>query len=219
MNNNDKKSLIIAIVAVIAISLIVVAGTYAYWQWTSSDEQKTNISVTISGGLLTITGDNVTSTAMRPTNNCGGEAALIGTATVTATNETATSMIATLRLRASLFAAQGTLDASNQAHLKWAVVDTAGSNTCASPDFSGDLSSVTAATNVANFPNTTYSDIDVTTLTVAAGQTVDKTYRVYVWLDSSYDSTNTGTTVSDPMQNLSLSVKWSPASSLEQDRS
>ena len=207
MNSNDKKNLIKSIVAVVAITLIVVGGTYAYWTWNSSDEQKTNVSVTVSGGSLTITGDNVTSAAMRPTNNCSGAAALVGTATVTAKNETATAMTATLKLRGSLTAKQGTLDSTNKAYLKWAVVDTTSTTTktCASPDFSGTLATVTTDT-----------DFDVTTLSVAANSTVTKTYSVYVWLDSTYNGTNTGSTVSDPMQNLTLSVKWSPESTLVQ---
>ena len=207
MNSNDKKNLIKSIVAVVAITLIVVGGTYAYWTWNSSDEQKTNVSVTVSGGSLTITGDNVTSAAMRPTNNCSGAAALVGTATVTAVNETATAMTATLKLRASLTAKQGTLDNTNKAYLKWAVVDTTSTTdkTCASPDFSGTLANVSTDT-----------DIEVTTLSVAASSTVTKTYSVYVWLDHTYEYTNSGTTVSDPMQDLTLSVKWSPASTLVQ---
>lgn len=219
MNSKDKKNLIMAIVAVLTITLIAVGGTYAYWSWSSSSAQQTNVTVTVKGGSLTITGDNVTSTGMYPTNNCSGSAALIGSATVTAKNETATAMTATLKLRASLYAAQGTLNSTNQGKLKWAVVDTTSttSKTCSSsPDYSGTLSSVTAATSASNFPNTTYTDISLTTFAVAANTTVTKKYSVYVWLDSSYTFTNTGTSVTDPMQNLSISVKWSPASTLAQ---
>lgn len=208
MNSNDKKNLIMAIVAVVAITMIAVGGTYAYWTWNSSSAQKTNVSVTVKGGSLTITGDNVTSTAMRPTNDCDGAAALIGTATVTAKNETATAMTATLKLRGSLTAKQGTLNSTNKGKLNWAVVDTTDSTTtktCASPDFHGTLADVTTDT-----------DFDVTTVAVAANSTVTKKYAVYVWLDSTYTATNTGSTVSDPMQNLTLSVKWSPASTLVQ---
>lgn len=219
MKGNNKKNLIIAIVAVVAITLIVVGGTYAYWTWNSAAEQQTNVTVTISGGSLTITGDNVTNTGMYPTNNCSGSAALKGSATVSAVNGTATNMTASLKIRASLYAAQGTLDSDNKGKLRWAIVDTTSttSKTCSNPDHSGTLGSVTHATSSANFPNTTYSDIDTgITFTAAANTTTTKTYDIYVWLDSTYESTNTGTVVSDPMQNLSLSVKWSPASTLVQ---
>lgn len=222
MSKNDKNKLIITIVAVLAIILIVGGATYAYWTWTTSEEQQTNVTIKVGGGELNITGTNVTNTGMYPTASCDGSAALKGSATVTAVNDTATNMTATLKLRAALYAAQGTLTGGttgNQAHLHWAIVDTTSTTTktCSSPDAQGTLADVTAATSSANFPNTTYTDIDTTiSFTADANKTTTKTYDVYVWLDKDYEYTNTGTTVSDPMQNLSISVRWSQASTLVQ---
>ena len=219
MNNKEKNKLIITIIAVLAIIAIVGGATYAYWTWTTSDTQKTNVTITVGGGELNITGTNVTNTGMYPTASCSGSAALKGSATVSAVNQTATNMTATLKIRASLYAAQGTLNEENKGKLKWAIVDTTSttSKTCSNPDFSGTFSTVTHATSSDNFPNTTYTDIDTgITFTATANTTTTKNYDIYVWLDSTYEYTNEGTIVSDPMQNLSISVKWSPASTLAQ---
>lgn len=221
MNKKEKNTLIIAIVAVLAVIIAVGGATYAYWSWSTSDAQKTNVTIKVGGGSLNITGDNVSSTGMYPTNSCGGTGALKGSATVTAKNDTQTAMTASLKLRASLFAAQGTLTkgtSGNQAKLRWAIVDVTSttSKTCSNPDASGTLADVTAATSAAGFPSTA-TDINTSiSFTAPANATTTKKYDVYVWLDSSYTFTNTGTTVSDPMQNLSISVKWSPASTLVQ---
>ena len=36
-----------------------------------------------------------------------------------------------------------------------------------------------------------------------------QTYYLYIWLDSSYEHTNTGSVNSDPMQGLSFTTQWS----------
>lgn len=71
------------------------------------------------------------------------------------------------------------------------------------------VSSMTAATQAAN----TLSFI------APANQTTYKYYKVYVWVDEGYTHTNTGNVVSDPMENLKISVKWSTKSTLIQQAS
>lgn len=218
MRNKEKNKLIIAIIAVLAIITIVGGATFSYFSWRITEENETNITVKVGGGTLNIVGDNVTNDEMYPTT-CNGSAALKGSSTVTAVNTSNMTMITTLKLRASLFASQGTLNTTNLSKLHWAIVDTTTTTekTCLSPDAQGTFTNVTAATSSANFPNTTYTDIDTTlTFDVPKNTRVIKTYDVYVWLDSTYEFINIGEVVSDPMQDLLISVKWSEASTLAQ---
>lgn len=86
----------------------------------------------------------------------------------------------------------------------------------------------------ANVTNNTVTTIDITksssdyttklTFPVTAGTanangtttsaTTTKYYKFYVWIDETYTYKNTGDTVSDPMQNLTITVQWSTKSTL-----
>lgn len=232
MKKKDNNKLIIAIAAVLLIIAIVGGSTFAYWSWQTATNQQTSVSVTIKGGSLNITGTNVTSVGMYPTKDCDGAAALVGTATVTAKNETATDMLVTLKLRGTITSSQGTLNSTNKAYLKWAVVETtsalglsAADNACDTATYNGTLANVTTSTDFdTGITFTAYrNDLTTTELnshketTINSGvATTVRTYKVYVWLDETYPYENTGNTVTDPMQDLSISVKWSPASTMTQ---
>lgn len=260
IKKKERNNLIVAIVGVIAIIVIVAGSTFAYWTWQSGTENQTNISVTVKGATLTITGSNVTSATLRPTNDCDGAAALIGEATVTVVNETATQMRATPRLDVTLTPVSGrTFDdtASNPdlGHLHWALVETTSTTTktCANPDYQGTFFKVgkvtvsgggstdvtisgptvtTMAENsltTMNITNMDSSNTITSTLSFVASAattntqgvttkaTTTKKYKVFVWLDNSYAHTNIGNTVSDPMQDLKITVKWSTKSTLIQE--
>lgn len=84
-----------------------------------------------------------------------------------------------------------------------------------------------------NISNISGSSVTSTlTFEVPANGTETKKYKVYVWLDGDndtnpndsagdgtpgYEHTNYGTSVSDPMQDLSITVKWSTGSSMIQE--
>lgn len=211
--NNDNQKLLVTIIAVALIIAIIGGATFAYWSWQSNNAQKTNVTVEVEGATFTIVGNNITNTGMYPTADCDGAGALVGdVATVTIVNETESPMTASLKLRASLTKKQGTLDATNKGKLNWAVVDTTAGTTCETTTYKGTLANVTTNTDI----DTGISFVAAGTTRGAEPVTTTKTYRVYVWLDSSYTYTNSGSTVSDPMQDLTISVKWSPASTLIQ---
>ena len=246
MKKKEKKQLIITIFAVLLIIAVVGGGTYAYWSWETSTSQQTLVSVTVRGATLEITGTNVTKSTteegLYPTNvttygcNPGTNPAVLkGSVTVTAKNYTATDMLVTLKLKGTLSASQGSLTSTNKAYLKWAIVETTSGititkNTCTNPGWSGTFSSVTTGTNIdtgitwtahRNDLTTTeaanYPEVAITTDTTNGDTAVTtRTYDVYVWLDSGYNFTNTGTTVNDPMQDLSISLTWSENSTLVQ---
>ena len=212
--NNDNKKILLTL-AIVALIIVLIGGaTFAYWSWQSNTAQKTNISVTVLGGELKIVGNNISHTSMYPTTDCDGNAALIGeTVTVTAKNDTESPMQAALKIRATLTAKQGTLNTTNKGKLNWSIIEVASAtttpanNACSTNSIAnGTLASVTSNTDI----NTgiTFIASPLTTTT--------KYYKLYIWLDSSYEYKNEGNTVSDPMQELQISVKWSPASTLNQ---
>ena len=47
-NNNNGKTIFLAIVAVIFIGALVGGGTYAYWIWQTNESQRTSVTFTIS---------------------------------------------------------------------------------------------------------------------------------------------------------------------------
>jgi len=212
--NNDNKKLLISIAIVTLIIVLTGGATFAYWSWQTNTAQKTNVSVTVQGGELKIIGNNISNTGMYPTNDCDGNAALIGeVVTVTAKNDTESPMQAALKIRATLTAKQGTLNSTNKGKLNWSIIELASATTTPSNNAcstnaiaSGTLGTVTSNT-----------DIDTGITFIASPlATTTKYYKLYIWLDSSYDYINEGDTVSDPMQQLDVSVKWSPASTLNQ---
>ena len=222
--NNERKKIIIITMAIALIIVMIGGATFAYLSWQTNNSQKTNITVQVKGATFNIVGNNISNTGMYPTNDCDGAGALVGeVATMTVVNETESPMTASLKIRDSLYPTHGSLGTTEKSKINWAIVDTSTSATCSSPTKSGTFSSVTVATSSSAFPNTTYTDIDTGETFVANGTTrggtavtTTKTYRVYVWLDSSYTHTNTGNTINDPMEDLKISVKWSPASTLIQ---
>lgn len=52
---------------------------------------------------------------------------------------------------------------------------------------------------------------------VITDATTTKKYRLYIWLDDSYEHNNVGNTVTDPMQDLQIKVAWSTKSTLIQE--
>lgn len=181
------------------------------------------------------------------TSNCATSPyTLIGEATVTAINGTGTDMRVTPRLDITLTTAQGTLSTTAKSHLHWALVDTTSttSKTCVNPDYQGTFDKAAIVTVSQNTENTDVSVSGGTSLTaigtsatinitngtttpltfvatksskMGESVTTTKKYKVYVWLDSGYEYTNYGNTVSDPMQDLAITVKWSNGSSMIQE--
>lgn len=212
--NNDNQKLIITIIAVALIIAIIGGATFAYWSWQTSNAQRTNIAVEVKGATFTIVGNNIENTGMYPTADCDGQAAVKGeVATVTIVNETESPMTAALKIRATLTRSHGTLNTENKAYLKWAIVELNSANATVANDACKNGAIATGNFSTA----TSNTDIDTgITFTATELATTTKYYKLYIWLDSTYSYTNTGSTVSDPMQDLKISVRWSPASTLIQ---
>lgn len=248
VKKKEKKNLFISIIAIITIIMLIAGSTYAYWSWQTATNQQTNVRVTVQGATMTITGNNVTSTTLRPTNDCVNKS-LVGEATVTVVNPTATAMRATPRLDVTLKPSHGNFDdtASNPdlGHLHWALVDTTNttSKTCTNPDYQGTFFKVgkvtvsgggTTDVSIAGPTITTMAENSATTINITnmdssneitdtlsfvaeANTTTTKNYKLYVWLDNTYEHINTGNSVTDPMQDLNINIKWSTKSTLIQE--
>lgn len=212
MEKNNKVIIIFVVILVIAL---IGGVTFSYWRWVTNNSQETNFNVSVAGATMTIVGDSITTVGMYPTDDCDGESALIGDiATVTVENNTNSLMQADLKIRVTLTKSQDSLNESNREYLKWAVVEM-NSSTAIGADNECLTSSIAAGT----FADVSSSNTDIDTgirFIAGANTTTIKYYKLYIWLDSTYTYTNSGSTISDPMQDLTISAKWSPASTLSQ---
>ena len=232
MEKNNIKSLFFAIIAVISIGVLIGGGTYAFWTWQTSDSQQTNVAFTISAPGFTIVGNNVSATNLAPTQTCYYQSnatghiqhTLAGNATVTAENNTTAPMRATITLNGSLSTSSGkvlpTSGSNSAANIHWAIkkVSTA-SESYSTANCTGTAGSEYATGTFANITaNGTPTDIPTSiTFDVPAGETAVRNYQIYVWLDSDYTHTNIGSTNSDPMQGLTVTLTFSSNSVFTQD--
>ena len=77
MKNNNTNKLIVAIIAVFLIIAIVGGSTFAYFQWTTAENQRTAVNVSIEQGRITmhIEPETTTFTGLKPTANCANSTA------------------------------------------------------------------------------------------------------------------------------------------------
>ena len=233
--NNNIKNIFLAIVAVIFIGALVAGGTYAYWSWQTNETQRTNVTFTISAPGFTIVGENVSSNTLAPTTSCyyvsssSGhiQHTLAGKATVTADNNTSTTMRATITLKGALKPVSGrtlpTSGSNSAANIHWAIKEVASATTGFSANNCTGTPGSTYATGTfsgitPNATTLTYSDISTSiTFDVAASNSVTKYYQVYVWIDSEYTHTNYGSINDDPMQGLTVALTFSESSIFTQN--
>jgi len=189
-NKKDETyKIILTVVGVLMLVALVVGGTFAWWTWRSSTN--TTVNITVAGGTYTLDGGgNITSQSLIPTDQCNGNYAIKRTITAKATNTTNTAMTAKVQLNPTTFPT-----VFNSTYLKWTISD--GTNACSTTSpVPGTFSGVVQGT-----------PMDIAEFTVGAGASVEKTYYLFIWLDSSYSpQPNIGTTVSDPMQNKSFTL-------------
>lgn len=227
----ENKKLILSIIAVALIIVLIGGGTYAYWQWTSANN--TSVTFTVTGGTMTIDGGgNITTTAkLAPASCYNTKYAIQRKIKVTASNDTTTNMVETIQLKVNtLSTTSGTLNSTNKASLQWALVRSNETQHAASTWIltSQDACEAAAATTNLETKGTmlgegTFSAISTnsvitlynkdiapakTSQTATAVSTTDY-YELYIWIDPDYTgTTTTGTTVADPLQDLTLKLVW-----------
>ena len=76
--------------------------------------------------------------------------------------------------------------------------------------------SVIASTRFPILPGTDSSNEDSITYRVYANSTTSHRFKFWAWIDSSYEFTSQGTTVTDPLQDAKITISWSDASIVKQ---
>lgn len=219
----SKGKYILTLSGVLFMVMLLVSGsTFAYWRWQSNDNTIINVTAD-QNGVMFIDPPNPSKTGMRPTSDCDGDYAMSGTATVTINNGTGITLRPTFKLKAK---ASKALTAAIWGKINYAIVDDTAGTTCDTTTYKGAFSTGTFTSGTA--ANTYYhtgeisvgSTFDVPPYnggsSASIGEAQTRTYTLYVWIDSSYTATNTGTTVSDKLQNNTITVTWSENSILTQ---
>lgn len=225
----DRNKLIIAIVAVLIIVALVGGATFAYWTWVSNSAQQTNVSFTLpedAGGAdmdadgdgnpdlyATLEGNGTTTaTDLKPTT-CNGSNAIVKTVTIKYRNQTVQAATISATLNVTAFTARSTSylpTSTTLGYLKYAL--TTSSTSCTTGvQKNGTFNGLTFSSTVTptNLPLTLFTQTISASADGAGGAEKTQTYYLYIWLDSSYEHTNTGSVNSDPMQGLSFTTQWS----------
>lgn len=228
----DSKKIILAIVTTILIIAIVVTGTYAYWQWQSSDEQKTTVGFTVTAdgmGATFVGSGTMTANYLEPSACGNGIKQAIKIDYYNATPYPATISVDLVATKFAIRSTSYKPTTDNLSYLHWAITK---SNSCTDPANTSagrtgiaNDSTVSPATsdNFGEFYNTFSTATSSIKPTIASisfvvpGNTGSEsakqstTYYLYVWLDKNYQHTNTGSVNSDPLQGLSFSLQWQNA--------
>ena len=220
---NMNKNLILSIVAVGLIIALVGGGTYAYWQWTSANN--TVVSFTVTGGTMNIDGGgNITTKTLAPSTCINATYAIRRKIKVTATNQTTTAMKASVGLNvAALTAGHGSFDSTTDEREKiyYALVTTDATQyaasgfsiTAAGTNGNACSTNATASGNfggkAANSSIALLSNLSVPAASGGTDGSFTGYYELYIWIDKAYTGkTTSGTTVTDPLQDLTLNLTW-----------
>jgi len=206
----EKNKLIIAIISVMMIIVVVIGATYAYWQWTTNTTQQTAVEFTV------------------PTKDAQLSASLNGGATTTVSNlapaactnatyamkKAMTLTYKNLTTQTASVKAKLTVSNWNQPHTGTLRLNKLHYALTRGSDAGGDCTAGTNRTLVAGGSDSSFvtsgaliNNIEI--LSVPANTEEDtETYYLWVWIDSSDNGLNTGSTVTDPMQDLSFTLTW-----------
>ena len=207
----EKNKLIIAIVAVILIIVVVIGATYAYWQWSTNTAQATNVKFTVptQDELLGATlngGGSITVSNLAPAACTNGSYAMKKQISLSYFNQTSqtASIKATLTVNNWVQSHPGTLRLN---HLHYALTTGANAGTgCDKGTIVAGGTSSSFVTSGALIDNVEIKSVPAGTGTAASPAT--ETYYLWVWIDSTDTGSNTGSTVTDPMQDLSFTLTW-----------
>ena len=234
MNNNKMKTSLFIIAILFITMLVVSGGTFAYLQWMTSDTQLTAINVSVTDDInMYIDPAAVTKTGMRPTNNCAGDFAMVGTSTVTINNQTGTQARPRLKLKLKITDLEGN-NITNETspagqkymyYIKYAVTEENGS--CTDSLAEGRFNLTTETSTGSGWYDSPSLTLDTTTgfpdlytsvsFKAKENAVTSHTYKVTVWIDENYTTVNEGNTVvNDKLQNATITVSWSDNSTVEQ---
>ena len=86
MNMNNKK--VLTLIIIVTIIVTILGGTLAYWRWSSTSAQKTNVTFTVGSNFSCGAdgGGNITGTSLAPTDCTNSTYAIQRTITTSITN-------------------------------------------------------------------------------------------------------------------------------------
>ena len=211
----DTKKLIGAIIGIIAFGALIAGATFAFWQWSTNTSERTNVSFNVVNSVNDLMGANldggasVTVSNLAPASCTNTMYAMKKEITLSYYNQTSqnANINATLTLSSPHQEHSGTLRLNN---LHYAL--TTGENASDSCT-SGTVLAGGATSSFPAFTNGTKIINNLTIKTVSANtgsksSPLNETYYLWVWIDANDTGSNTGSTVTDPMQELSFTLTW-----------
>ena len=203
-----KNKIIISIIAVVAITIAVVGATYAYWQWQSSNTERTTVNFTVDLGLeATLDGGTLSVSKLAPTASCTNSTyATKAPVTLKYSNNSGAPARALGTLTVTTFSVKSGRDAFASdalTHLHYALTTS---------DSSCETGMVTSGTFSGKGSSGSVLFTDVVLQNNIASPTTNGTKNMwlYVWLDKDYKFTNVGSgAVQDPMEDLTIVLTWS----------
>ena len=127
---NNKKTLFMSLVIVLLVGLMITAGTFAYFQWTTDVNQRTNVNVTIEAGgikmIMTPEGGVLEAKGLKPVADCMESYAYFDTK-IQIQNTTGSLVVPSFKLKARVkpnsAANAGALKKSDLSHIHYTVVE------------------------------------------------------------------------------------------------
>ena len=169
MDNNKK----ITILMILSVVIALLGGTLAYWNWQSTNEQKTNVTFTVNSTFSCSAdgGGNITnSTYFAPTDCTNSTYAIQRTVTTNITNNGSNPVYMDLWLNVVSIGS----GLSNSQNFKYAL--TTDSTSC-----------TTGVVSSGNF----YGKANGSKVNLLSDVTAGSTYYLYIWLDADETSTDT----------------------------
>ena len=206
----ERTKYIIAIIAVISIIVVVIGATYAYWQWSTNSNEEVNV--------IFNTGNSVPITAYINGNGTTTVSNLLPAACTNQTYALQKEVVLTyenLTPQPAIVKATLTVSNWNQPHSGTLSLNKLHYALTTGTAASGGCNAGTNRTLVTGGSNTSFvtsgaliNDVQILSVPANTART-SKTYYLWVWLDSSYEGTNSGSAVTDPMQDLTFTLTWS----------
>lgn len=204
-----KKKFISSIIIVLLIIIVIAGATLAYWQWMTSEEEETSISLKVEGDTSNMSakidgGSSIDINSLIPTSNCLSSDALQKEITITYINNTDISGEIVANLDITSFTANNGNPTNEQlSYLKWVITNT--ENSCTTGIIqSGDFSNV----DYQNLPQNLITIQNNISSNISTETPIQPLY-LYIWLDSAYEHINIGNNNTDSMQNLNFTLEWS----------
>ena len=175
---DNRKKILLTFVAILAITSLIIGGTYAYILWSSNENQSTEVTFTVDAGFTcgADAGGHITSSdrMLAPTDCTDSQYAIQRTITTNVTNSRSSSVYMDLWLDINNISSA--LSASN--NFKYALTTQA--NNCTSNVIeSGTFTGLTNGDKVALLEGDEYASSS------------SNTYYLYIWLDEAETNHNT----------------------------